>query len=196
MDDENKLVNKIIHGDQESFTILVKKYEQLVAHIVYSHVRNPDDRNDLCQEIFLKVYVNLGSFEFRSKLSTWIGRVSYNACMNHLKKKQVPIDDNIHRADATENYETGLDTLPSADDVPDSELHRQELSDIVERTIRKLPRKYRLPMILFYMDDLSYTEISKILGVSMSNVKVLLFRARKMLKDCILEQYREEELWQ
>jgi len=191
MDSEKKLVNKIIHGNKESFSELVERYQRLVAHIVYSSVRNQDDRDDLCQEIFLKVYVSLSSFKFRSKLSTWIGRISYNTCVNYLKKKNLPIDDNINELAGNG---TPFNQIALSDHPADAEIHKEGLTHIIEQNIQKLPKQHQTVLILFHMDNLTYIEISKILDISVSNVKVMLHRARKRLRGYILSEYRKEEI--
>ncbi|MCF7886688.1 MAG: sigma-70 family RNA polymerase sigma factor [Candidatus Marinimicrobia bacterium] len=184
MKNDKILIDKIINGDKNSFSELVDNYKRLVAHIVYSYVNNRKDGEDLCQEIFLKVYVNLSSFNFKSKLSTWIGRISYNTCINYCKKKRITVNDNI---DLKEIEYGGYKS--------DTDSNTRKISEIMKETLQKLPQKYRTVTLLFYMDGLSYKEISKILGLSLSNVKVILFRSRKKLKKKILEKYKEEDLW-
>ena len=94
VEDEKELVEKVIKGDQEAVKQLIEDYQRLVASIVWKMINNEFDREDLCQEIMIKVYKNISKFRFQSKLSTWIGRISYNHCYNFIKKKKKMINFN------------------------------------------------------------------------------------------------------
>src|SRR4051794_1024596 len=86
--DDRSLVEGVLAGDKQTFVDLINQYEGLVLHIVTPLVGVNEDREDICQEVFLKVYRNLPSFQFRSSLATWIGRIAYNASINYVKKKR------------------------------------------------------------------------------------------------------------
>ena len=191
---EKLLVNRIIKGDKNSFSDLVENYKRLVAHIVYTNVKNQNDRDDLCQEIFLKIYVNLSTFKFRCKLSTWIGKIAYNSCLNYFNKKKILIDDNFANMGENDEPANVIEQITSDENSPDLFLHKKELGKIIEHKIQELPKKYQTVITLFHVDELSYNEMSEILNLSIDNIKVILFRARKMLREKILEKYRKEDL--
>ena len=86
--EEKQIVADILAGDQQAFRNLIEQYQKLVSHIVFRMISHQVDREELCQEIFIKVYRNLASFKFQSKLSTWVGRIAYHACINFLKKNR------------------------------------------------------------------------------------------------------------
>ena len=86
--DDARLVKAVIRGDTTAFKHLVNRYEKLVCSIVFKMVEGTEDREDICQEVFLKVYDKLPSFRFEAKLSTWIGNIAFNASINHLRKKK------------------------------------------------------------------------------------------------------------
>jgi len=90
---EKKLVTDIIEGDENALCEFIDKYKNLISHIVWKMVKIEADREDLCQEIIIKVYKNLSRFEFKSKLSSWIGKISYNHCCNYLKKQKKKINN-------------------------------------------------------------------------------------------------------
>ena len=194
MTDEKALIKKIIRGDKNSFSLLVKDYKRLVAHIVYTNVKNQNDRDDLCQEIFLKIYMNLDTFKFESKLSTWIGRIAYNSCVNFFKKNKTIWENmDINQEETGDNsvYEVEYD---SAESLPVLEIHNRETSRILRQAIIKLPGNYQTIITLFHLDELCYKEIADILNLSVNHIKVNLFRARKLLKEKILTAYSEEDL--
>ncbi|MBN2092444.1 sigma-70 family RNA polymerase sigma factor [candidate division KSB1 bacterium] len=191
IDKEKSLIKRIISGDKRSFGDLVKNYKRLVAHIVYSNVKNQDDRDDLCQEIFLKIYVNLSTFKFKCKLSTWIGKIAYNSCLNFYNKRKMIYDLSYDEIEETVNT---LEQMESDVNCPESFLNKKELHKIMDQKIQELPMRNQTVMILFHVDGFSYQEISEILNVSINNVKVMLFRSRKMLREKILAEYSREDL--
>jgi len=85
MQTEHEIISRIVNGDMTAFKILVKQYEKLVTYMVYKLVRNKEDTQDLCQDVFMKVYKHLPNFRFQSKLSTWIAQIAYRAALNHLR---------------------------------------------------------------------------------------------------------------
>ena len=91
--EEKDLVNRILRGESALFAAIIKQTQGLVAQIVFKLVKNPEDRKDLAQDIYLKTYKNLSTFQFQSKLSTWIGQIAYNTCLAYLDKKKLVLPD-------------------------------------------------------------------------------------------------------
>ena len=195
MNKDRLLIDRIIKGDKNSFNDLVESYKRLVAHIVYTNVKNQNDRDDLCQEIFLKIYLNLSTFKFKCKLSTWIGKIAYNSCINYSNKKKLLINVNIECIRDIDGTTDDLKKIKSEDNNLDPYLRNIEIRKIINNKIQELPVKYQTVLTLFHIDELSYKEISEIINLHINNVKVILSRARKMLKDKILEEYRKEDIW-
>lgn len=195
MNKDKFLINRIIKGDKNSFNDLVESYKRLVSHIVYTNIKNQNDRDDLCQEIFLKIYLNLSTFKFKCKLSTWIGKIAYNSCINYSNKKKLLINDNIEYIRVIDETTNDLKKIKSDDNHLDPYLCDIEIRKIINKKIQELPIKYQTVITLFHIDELSYKEISEILNLHINNIKVILSRARKMLKDKILEEYRKEDIW-
>lgn len=195
MTKDKLLIDRIIKGDKNSFNDLVESYKRLVSHIVYTNVKNQNDRDDLSQEIFLKIYLNLSTFKFKCKLSTWIGKIAYNSCINYSNKKKLLINDNIEYIRVIDETSDDLKKIKSDDNHLDPYLRNIEIRKIINQKIQELPIKYQTVLTLFHIDELSYKEISEILDLHINNIKVILSRARKMLKDKILEEYRKEDIW-
>ena len=176
--DEKILVHLVLSGDRRAFERLVKQYEALVLHIVNPMIANPADRADLCQEIFIKVYQRLHGFEFRSRLSTWIGTIAFNACVNFLQKKR-----DVPAGDLFGEGETALENLPTGSPPnPEDLLIKKEEAKHLTTAIEQLPVVQKTVLLLFHHDDLSLEEIAQILGIPVNTVKSHLFRARKNLK--------------
>ncbi len=190
MTETHELIKRILAGETAAFRSLILAYQRLVSHIVFRMVSNAADREDLCQDVFIKVYQNLGGFQFESKISTWIAKIAYNTCINYLKKKKVPLYDDLT---ATEE---SIENKFSGDDSSDAFALSSDINSRLQQEIAKLPVQYRTILTLYHLDEMSYAEISEVLGMPDGTVKNYLFRARKLLKDRLNSKYQVEELWQ
>ena len=197
-DSEKELIENILNGNLEDFRLLIEKYKKLVSHIIYRLVTNPSDREELGQEIFIKIYENLGSFQFKSKLSTWIGRIAYNTCLNYLRKKRIPLyDDQVSIENDLSDQSSSrasISDVKSKTLLPDEDLMQSQTSSFLHQQIEKLPVQYRTVLTFFHLDNLSYLEIGEIMGLPEGTVKSYIFRGRKKLKDHLLAKYNMEEL--
>ncbi|HEX5654680.1 MAG TPA: sigma-70 family RNA polymerase sigma factor, partial [Chitinophagaceae bacterium] len=90
---DKELVRMVLNGQTAAFAHIIKNTERLVAQIVFKLISDPEDRKDLAQDIYIKVFHKLGSFQFQSKLSTWIAQVSYNTCLDHLRRKKINMEE-------------------------------------------------------------------------------------------------------
>jgi len=189
MSELKELLQKIQNGDNQAFVQLIERYKRLVYNIVFRMVQNESDREDLCQDIFIKVYQNLGAFGFQAKFSTWIARIAVNTTINHLKKKKVPLFDDFSKNDTT------IEDAVKDFKTPDIHAEELETSLKVEAEIQRLPVKWRTILTLFHIEEMSYTEIGEILNLPEGTVKSYLFRARKRLKEKLMNKYPQEELW-
>ena len=197
MDKEFDLVHKIIKGDINRFETLITNYQRLVAHIVYRMTGTNEGLEELCHEIFIKVYQNLESFNFNAKLSTWIARIAHNHCVNHLRKRKVELIDDRAKDDESVNLLDNISTGAYSDSsAPDQELEQKELTEYIQEEIKLLPENYRTILTLYHVDEMSYRDISEILDLPEGTVKSYLFRARKMLKEKLVIRTRGEEVWQ
>ena len=176
------LVEKVLAGDTEMFGTVIKNTEALVAQVIYRMIINKEDRKDLAQEVYLKAYKNLSSFRFESKLSTWIARIAYNSCINHLEKKKLLLQDDIELLN-----NKGADT-------PTPTMEQKEQSAFIIASIEKLSPVLKTLVTLYHNEDLSYAEIQQITGLPEGTIKSYLFRARKALKENLLQHYKKEEI--
>jgi RNA polymerase sigma factor (sigma-70 family) len=185
---DKDLVKQVLEGKPEAFDALIGRYERLVTHIVYRTISDDEDRRDLCQDVFVKVYSNLAGFQFEAKLSTWIGRIAYNACINHLRKRREDLIDEV-----LPNIES-VDRLPAQTTLPDEETEARDLARRLRREIAGLPATHRTILALYHIDEMSYAEIAEITGMPEGTVKSHLFRARKHLRRSLLSKYSQEDL--
>ena len=188
MTDDRKLVSQVIDGNQQAFRTLIKQNERLVAHMVYRIVDNVEDREEICQDVFVKVYQKLPDFNFQSKLSTWIATIAYRHSLNHLKRsKKMPV--------SSLDEETVFFNEPDLIDTKTPELlfSREDTKKTVHRLIERLPVQYKTVLTLFHLEEMSYPEIVEITGMPEGTVKNYLFRARKLLKEKLKSYLVREE---
>lgn len=181
---EEEVVHKILDGDLRAFNVLVTRYEKLVFHVINRMVNDEQDKEDICQEVFIKVHHNLRKFRFESKLSTWIARIAYLTAINYLKKYRKSIFTDPLQ-DLDDSYFTS--------DNPQEILIKKDVNTYVNHLIGKMPAPYRVLLTLFHLEEFSYQEISDIAGMPEGTVKNYLFRARKLLKEQ-LELYLSKEV--
>ena len=176
---DRQLVDLVLAGDMHAFRHLVETTQGLVAQIVSRLIRADEDRKDVAQDIYLKTYQNLRGFRFQSKLSTWVGQIAYNTCLNLLEKKQLTIYEPAEKA---------------AEDRTDQLVLQKELKGLLAAELARLPPIYQTLIGLYHHEELSYQEIIQITGLPEGTVKSYLFRARKQLKDSMLSMYKKEKL--
>lgn len=191
---DKELVKKVLEGNSSAFKTIISNTQGLVIQITYKMIRNAEDRKDILQEVYLKVYDKLASFKFNSKLSTWIGTITYNTCLNFLQKKKIPVL-NVVDDEGNEPWETIVSNASSFDNNnTESYLFKKERSKILETEIDKLPPLYKTILTLYHQKELSYKEISVITELPEGTLKNYLFRARKQLKESLLHKYKKEEI--
>ena len=189
---DQQLVSCILRGEIRYFRVIMDRSERLVAQIVFKMVASREDRKDISQDIYLKAYNALGSFNFRSKLTTWIGQIAYNTCLNYIQKKKLLLIEN--HPDDREDAQTSTYEGYGVQKEPEMLLSAKELSGILNEEVDKLPVIYRTLITLYHREELSYAEIGEITGLPDGTIKNYLFRARKTLKQNLLSKYTKEEL--
>ncbi|SRR5258706_9379427 len=167
-------IDAVKNGDPVPYSFLVDKYKYMVYTIALKIVRNQEDAQDAAQESFLKAYQQIHQFAGRSKFSTWLYTIVYRTSLSKLKENRIEtlsISD-----DTNENY-TDDYTAPQHE-----QLQIREQQRLVKRAIQKLPPTEALLITLFHISENSVKEIHEITGLSMANIKIKLFRARKKLE--------------
>ncbi len=182
-----------MRGERPALHALVTSYERLVAHIVRSLVRNPADREDLCQETFLRVLRSLPSYRFQARLSSWIGTIAYNLCVNHYRRRRLVLEaDLAPEAEVDDVPPRPLDTHASSDTSVEDGLAQSEVSRLLEDELSRLPPLDRTMIVLYYQDELSQREIAEITGLSPDAVKVRMYRGRQRLRSRLARRMGQE----
>jgi len=192
MNDERQLIKEILAGNMAALQTFIESYQKLVSHVVFRMVANNHDREDLCQEVFMKVYQNISGFQHECKISTWVARIAHNTCLNYMEKMRVPLLDDVISSDD----ENMIDNFSNNSISPVDYTETRDLNQRVQDEINLLPPRMGVLLALYHLEDMSYEEIAEITNQPMGTVKSYLFRARKMLKDNLMGKYHLEELWQ
>lgn len=179
---DKDIVTKILDGNIQDFGVVVKNTEKLVAQIVGKLTTHEDDRKDLVQDIYLKVYQNLSSFQFKSKLSTWVANIAYNTTINFLQKKRIPL---------IEIAETIQDKYIVTEN-PELVTIKTEAVEILNTEIAKLPPLYKTLITLYHLEELPNKEISEITNLPVGTIKSYLYRARKILEENMNHHYKSK----
>jgi RNA polymerase sigma-70 factor (ECF subfamily) len=177
-----ELMVKIAEGDEDAFESLVNRHQTSILNLIYRFIGDRTQAKDLAQEVFIKVWQSAQNYEPKAKFTTWIYRITANLCFNELKSARRKKWFRFLRPDA--NYETRTeedlpDRSPSAEDL----ILARERSHQISDALQSLPENQRMAMILKRYDDLSYEEIARVLGCSVSAVESLLVRAKRTLKE-------------
>ncbi len=174
------LVEKVLRGDRSAFSVLIERYERLVEHMVAKLVDDPRDREEVAQDIFIKVYEKIGDFHFESKLSTWIATIAYRHSINALRRsKKYRDEEDIDRI----NFSVGSE---------DQSFENEDFAKFIHHWVSKLPHRYRTILTLYHLQEMSYPEIVEIMEMPEGTVKNYLFRARRKLKELIETQMQTE----
>jgi RNA polymerase sigma-70 factor (ECF subfamily) len=173
--DDNHYIDRVLDGDVSAYAILVAKHKNLVFSIALKILNNREDAEEIAQDCFLKAFHALKTFEKKSKFSTWLYRIVYNAAISKTRKKRlelVPMDNYVIHNYTEDDVSGGI-----------GEIDPEEQKMMIERAMERLSDDENLLITLFYKGDNSIEDISNITGLSMSNVKVRLHRIRKKLHD-------------
>lgn len=179
---DEEIAQLVQAGNIEPFGELVKRYEAKMMRYARKFLSISEDIEDVVQEVFIKAYVNIKSFDSKKKFSSWFYRIAHNEFVNALKKHK--------RKRVFSFFELDI-LLPYSfvEDVKDAD--RQETQKMVDKCLDKLEPKYREPIILYYLEDLNYREIADILRIPISTVGIRLKRARQKLKKIMGNKFHD-----
>lgn len=176
--EELNLIRQAQAGDQVAFGELVTRYQVAVHNLCYRMLGQSQDAEDAAQEIFLRLYRQLHSYNPSHRFSTWVLSIASHYCIDQLRKRRLSIVP----------LEIIAPWARSRQPQPDDLAEKGEQRDQLQAHLRKLPEKYRLVLILRYWYDLSYLEIAQITKLPENTVKTRLHRARQMMADVIKDE--------
>lgn len=185
-----ELIRQLKSSDETAFRLLVDTYQKFVLNSCYKFVYNRETAEDLTQEVFIEVYRSINLFRADSKLSTWIYRISITKSLDYLKgqkrKKRFAILKSLFGEDEVEERISAPDN-----NSPDKILENNDRLKVLSWALSKLPENQRIAFTLSKSDEISYKEISEVLGVSVSSVESLIHRAKQNLKKKLYSYYKK-----
>jgi RNA polymerase sigma-70 factor, ECF subfamily len=205
-----EIINKVKSGEVNEFKELVLVYKDKSFSLIMKILKNRNESEDCLQEVFMKIFNALmsGSFEEKSKFSTYVYSIVYNTALDYYKKNKKK-NFNIVSIDVNDsNYKIGDELTVNFNDSlvekglyssgneynPDQKLTQNEISLIITEYLKNIPEHYSVILNMFYINELSYDEISKILNLPLGTIKNRIFRAKEKLKELLLKRITAEEL--
>jgi RNA polymerase sigma-70 factor, ECF subfamily len=193
LDPDAGLMLRVKRGDMDAFEELVERYKQPVINLAYRTLNDLEEAEDLAQNVFVQVFKSAHRYEASAKFSTWLFTIARNLCLNEIRRRS------RHPAEP-------LDPRPEDEDQPVRQMAdareysptdralQNELEQKIQEALAELPENQRMAILLFRQEEMSYEEIAKILGCSLSATKSLIHRGRETLKQK-LKPYLRSGVW-
>ncbi len=170
---DQKYINQIIDGDTKAFAILVNQYKNMVFSLALKMLKNKEEAEEVAQDSFIKVFKSITSFKGDSKFSTWLYKITYNTCLDSIKKNK------------NNNQTYSIDEL-TLNQIKDTEnaldkLEKEENNLLIKKCLKQLRPEDQVILSLYYFEELSLQEISKVIHKNYNQVRTNLHRSRKKL---------------
>ncbi len=176
------IIEKVLSGDRQLFAHLVNRYSAMAYTLAFRILEHKYEAEEVVQDSFVKAFENLASFRQKSNFSTWLYRIVYNTAISRIRSRKsevVSIDNKAMQIEDDSIYESLSYGYTG-----------EEASQLVRKALTTLPEDERTIVTLYYLNESNINEIQKITGLSKSNIKIKLFRARKKLL-LFLKKYAE-----
>jgi RNA polymerase sigma-70 factor, ECF subfamily len=170
--DDRHLIDLFNRDPKPAFKSIVEKYQDRIFNLCVYMLRDREDARDAAQDVFLKAFRSLGEFKQEASLYTWLYRICVNTCLDYKKKS---------RPESLED-ESFVEDMPSTSPSPEQQYQSKEIGQAIQKALQKLPTDLRATIVLKEIEELSYEEIAKTLGISMGTVKSRISRAREELR--------------
>lgn len=178
--EDKELARRLKEGDSRAYDLLVDKYKAPLTYHIQKLARATVLSEDLLQEVFIKAFEHIQSYNEEYAFSTWIYRIATNHTIDFLRKKKIDAIS-IHEPISGKEGDIQVREIPDEQFTADEPLLKAQRSQILHQAIAQLPDKYREVIQLRHMQEMSYEEISEVLSLPLGTVKAHLFRAREML---------------
>ncbi|HEY9062369.1 MAG TPA: RNA polymerase sigma factor [Pseudobacteroides sp.] len=182
---DKELIKLCKRKNREGFDLLFQKYERYIYKICYFYASSKDDSLDLVQEIYMKIFKSLDSFDEDKALLPWIKRITINTCINFLKKNNKGV---ISLNESTVPEEDPLELKLVSSENTEQQILYQDTKKVVENSIRELPYEIRMAIILRHIKGYSYKAISDLMSCPEGTVKTYIHRGRNLLKKSLIKK--------
>ncbi|MDD2524173.1 MAG: RNA polymerase sigma factor [Endomicrobiaceae bacterium] len=182
---DKEIIEKILAGQENLFRHIIDRYKDKVFSIIFSFCGYTSDCEDIVQSVFIKIFYSLKKFKFESSFSTWMYRIVINESINFAKKRNNKIISLQEKISSDDDQEI-IDFIKSDDNIEKKAIE-QETQKLVQNTLIKLKNNYKIVLTLRDIENFSYEEISQMMNVSVDTVKIWLFRARKKMREILIQ---------
>ena len=183
---EAQFVSRLQANEDAAYDELVRVYSTSIYHVAYRMLGDGADASDVVQDIFLKIFRNIGGFKGEAALKTWIFKIAFSEILNRLRWWKRRHRYATLSLDESPNGNTPGDGVADAGPTPEEVLQAKEREDAIQQALRRLSHEHRSIIVLRDIEGFSYTEIADVLGISMGTVKSRLARARADLKKSLM----------
>lgn len=187
---DEALVTMTLNGQSAAFEELVRRYERQIYSLALRMMNNQEDANDVAQDIFIKIYHGLSKFDESRKFFSWMYKLALNVCYTQLKKRPP-------ESYTLDNVIDFAPLIPDKDTYPEDYFESKELRELVQQAISELPESFRVPVLLRYMEELSYQQIADVMDLPVSTIETRLYRGKALLQkrlSIILERGVKSEM--
>src|SRR5215213_4243242 len=185
---DHALIEAAKNGDEAAFAVIVSRYRSPITNYLYRFLNDYEEAVDLAQETFVRVYFAMERYHTDYAFSTYIYRIATNLAISEIRKKKRRKLLSLTSFFQNEDSDAQEFHPPDDKSLPDEDLIETERSRTIEKAIATLPDKYRAPIVLREIQELSYEEIAQILGLGLGTTKSRISRARALLREK-LKQY-------
>jgi RNA polymerase sigma-70 factor (ECF subfamily) len=182
---ERELIRRVCDGDQEAFYELVNPYERSIYFAAKSLLQNEADVEETAQEAVLKAFTHIRDFRGESKFSTWLIQITINTARTKLRKDHRHLCESLDESRSDEEGDYWPADFADWREIPSEALETKELRQALLKGLDALSAKYRQVLVCRDIQQLSIAETAKVLGISVSNVKTRLLRARLQMRDAL-----------
>ncbi len=183
---EALFVSRLKANEDAAYDELVRMYSSPIYHVAYRMTGDAAEASDAVQDIFLKVFRNIGGFKGEAALKTWIFKIAFSEILNRLRWWKRRHRDTTLSLDESPNGNVPGHGVADAGPTPEEVLQAKERENAIQQALRRLSHEHRSIIVLRDIEGFSYTEIADVLGISMGTVKSRLARARADLKKSLM----------
>lgn len=180
---DNALISAYLEGNEYAFQVLVDRYQNKLVNYINTLIHDYDISVDLSQEAFIRVYKNVDRYHGKYQFSTWVYRIATNLAIDELRRRKRKGRFFVQNVLSLFQKDDRPFPLPDLRHCPEKTLRGKEKLKRLETAIDSLPEKYRLPLVLREVQEVSYEEISTILGISLGTAKSRIHRAKMLLRE-------------
>jgi RNA polymerase sigma factor (sigma-70 family) len=184
---DNVLFQQAVAGDQEAFEALVSRYQHPLFHLIYRYVDEYHEAHDILQQVWLQLYLSLPTLHPNVHMKPWLFTVARNRSLDVLRRKRLLSFSEVETGNE-ENEVAFLDTIPDTSPTPEELVEQRDLQQAIWRSIQAIPRTYHSVVLLYYSEQMNFTEIGRVLKMPVSTVKARFHRAKPFLRAVLTAQ--------